>query len=69
MTDRQRKFAVKLFQERIKENPDYSEREFASELLSHIEETNGFFNKTYDPFSMNVQIDNLWKVLNMYLVV
>ena len=67
MTDKQRKYAVKLYLRRIEENPDYSEEEFRSEVEQHINENfalNPLYN-AYDPFALWLNISNLWRALNM----
>ncbi|MBR0420315.1 MAG: hypothetical protein IJI66_14230 [Erysipelotrichaceae bacterium] len=66
MTDKQRKYAIKLYLRRLKENPDYSENEFGSEVLQHFSEKPlGSPGSVYEPFAMYSDISNLWKALNM----
>ena len=66
MTDKQRKYAVKLYLRKIKENPDYYEEEFASEIINHLNERGiGHPEGPYDPFHMYSDISNLWDSLNM----
>lgn len=65
MTDKQRKYAVKLFLKRTKEDPEYTEREFAAEVQQHINETIKLPQGAYDPFSLWASIANLWRALNM----
>ena len=65
MTDKQRKYAVKLYLKRIAENPDYSEEEFRSEVQQHFnEDLNPLYN-AYDPFALWLSISNLWRALNI----
>ena len=66
MTNKQRKYAVKLFLRRKEEDPSYSENEFGSEVLQHLNENNVLSPETaYDPFGMYASIANLWRALNM----
>ena len=67
MKNKQRKFAVKLYLRRIEEDPNYSENQFAAEVQQYMNEnfsSNPLYN-AYDPFSLWVDIANLWKALNM----
>ena len=54
MKNKQRKFAVKLYLRRIKEDPNYSENQFAAEVQQYMNENfalNPLYN-AYDPFSL-----------------
>ena len=70
MTIKQRKYAVKLYQRRIKEDPDYTKEMFGRELLRHFQEVQ---QKAVvisrpnldDPFIMSLDISKLWKALSM----
>ena len=67
MTNKQRKFAVKLFLRRKEEDPNYSENQFAAEVQQYMNEnfaSNPLYN-AYDPFSLWASISNLWRALNM----
>ncbi len=70
MTIRQRKYAVKLYQRRIKEDPNYTEEMFGNELLQHCHEVQQSATVIshpiyFDPFSMSLQISKLWRALSM----
>ena len=70
MTIRQRKYAVKLYQRRIKEDPNYTETEFGNELLQHFHQAQQSVKgisslNVFDPFTMSLQISKLWRALSM----
>lgn len=68
MNDKQRKFAVKLYQRSIKENPNYSEQEWANEVKNYIETISRPPHNIYDPFILYKRLGELWKCLNMDII-
>ena len=68
MKDKQRKYAVKLYQRMIKENPNYTEQEFVNEVKDHIDATIKLPKDAYEPFSLYKQLDDLWKCLSMNII-
>ena len=70
MTTGQRKYAVKLYQRRIKEDPDYTEAMFGNEVYQHFldvqqDATEISKPNAFDPFTMSLQISKLWRALSM----
>ena len=65
MKNKDRKYAVKLYLRRIEEDPNYTESEFGSEIIQHLNERPLSPQTVYDPFGMYSSISNLWNALNM----
>lgn len=70
MTIRQRKYAVKLYQRRIKEDPNYTEEIFGKELFQHfyeVQQSAAVIDRpnSFDPFIMSLQISKLWQALSI----
>ena len=65
MTAQQRKYAVKLYQRRIEEDPNYSEAMFYSEIAKHFREQWPNPKFYFDPFSLKNQVNKLWVAISM----
>lgn len=65
MKDKQRKYAVKLFQKTIKEYPDYTEEEFVKDVETHLMSLPLTPNNYFDPYSLWSALHELWRALNM----
>ena len=63
MDDKDIEYAVKTYQKKTKIG-DYSYEEFIQDIREHLSRRPSPYN-SYDPFSLTLQTNNLWRLLEM----
>jgi|GEM_PF-5189021 len=65
MTAQQRKYAVKLYQRKIKEDPKYNADKFYKDVSSYISTEFPAPKNLYDPAGLRADTNKLWVVISM----